>query len=61
MMKWLQCALSAVALLPLGSRATGILGQAQEKPLVDESAINWAEACPDYATYSKYPQYVSAH
>lgn len=52
-MRWLQSPLSAVVLLPLGSRATGILGQAQEKPLTGESAINWSEACPDYAKYSQ--------
>lgn len=53
-MRWLQPSLSAVFLLPLGSHA-------YEKPLVDDDGVNWAEACPDYAKYSKYHQYVWAH
>lgn len=60
-MRWLKSFLPAVSLLPLGSQAGGPLGQPQERPLVDDSTVNWAEACPDYAKYSKYPQYVSAH
>lgn len=58
-MRWLQPFISALCLMALGSQATGPLGAPQEKPLVDDSTVNWAEACPDYAKYSKYPQYVS--
>lgn len=49
----ISIALSALLLSPLVS-CTGSLGSPQEKPLVDDSTIDWTVACPDYARYSQH-------
>lgn len=44
----------AAFLLPACTWASGPLGSVQEKPVFDESTIDWAAACPDYSRYSKH-------
>lgn len=52
----LRPAIYAALLLPGCAWAAGSLGSVQqEKPLFDESTIDWAAACPDYSKYSKHP------
>lgn len=48
-----QSSLATLLLLPLGCLANS-LGSPQEKPLVDDTVVDWATVCPEYARYSKY-------
>lgn len=44
----------AAFLFPGWAWAADSLGSIQEKPLYDDSTVDWAAACPDYSKYSKH-------